>query len=138
MLNKQNGNVPSGTANGSFRNQDDSYTNQKKAIRELVAMSHLNDAKNLDDANNTRLANNYTINIQQPDNNNAIIVETQYPEKKFMFYDHNKNFLGGFSIYEFIKYVTSHVNVNFLIGIDGNSVKPIIERYICSIKKGRS
>lgn len=77
---------------------------------------------------------NYVINIQQTVDKDSIIVETVYSQKKFMFYDRNKNFLGGFDVYEFIKYITSNVSSSFLLGIDCDSVRPIIEKYICNVK----
>ncbi len=76
----------------------------------------------------------YVINIQQSIDKDAIVVGTNYQKKKFIFYDKNKNFLGAFTIYDFIKYVTSNVSSNFLVGTDHESVKPIIEKYICNIK----
>lgn len=76
---------------------------------------------------------NYVINIQQTVDKDSIIVETNYNQKKFLFYDRNKNFLGGFSSHDFIRFITSHVSSNFLRGVDSDSVKPIIERYICKV-----
>lgn len=76
---------------------------------------------------------NYVINVQQTIDKESIIVETNYNQKKFLFYDRNKNFLGAFSIHEFIRFITSHVSINFLRGVDSDSVRPIIEKYICKI-----
>ena len=76
---------------------------------------------------------NYVINIQQTVDKDSIIVETNYSQKKFMFYDRNKNFLGGFSAHDFIRYITSHVSSNFLSGVDSDSAKPVIEKYICKV-----
>lgn len=75
----------------------------------------------------------YVVNVQKVIDKNAIIVETNYPNKKFMFYDQNKNLQGGFSIYDFIKYITSNVSSEFLKGVDSASVRPIIEKYICNV-----
>jgi hypothetical protein len=77
---------------------------------------------------------NYIINIHQTVDKDSIIVETNYTEKKFMFYDRNKNFLGGFSVQDFIKYITSNVSSGFLLGVDSDSVRIIIEKYICHVK----
>ena len=84
--------------------------------------------------NQSSQSHNYMINIQQTCDKDSIIVETHHTQKKFIFYDRNKNFLGGFSVYEFVKYITSNISVGFLEGVDGNSVKPVIEKYICTIK----
>lgn len=80
----------------------------------------------------------YVINISQTVDKDSIIVETSQSQKKFMFYDRNKNFMGGFSIYEFIKYITSNASLVFLSGVDGDSVRPVIEKYVCSIKRNNS
>lgn len=64
----------------------------------------------------------------------ALIVETNYKDKKFMFYDRNKNFLGSFSVYEFIKYITSHINTLFLPEINFEPNRFIIEKYVCIVK----
>lgn len=78
--------------------------------------------------------NPHIINIdQQTVYRDTLIVETLHNQKKFMFYDRNKNFLGGFSVFEFVKYVTSHVSNNFLLGVECDSIKPVIEKYICKI-----
>jgi hypothetical protein len=84
-------------------------------------------------SNNNPINQNYVINIQHSDTE-SIIVETNYTHKKFMFYDKNKNFLGGFSIYDFIKYITSNVSFNFLSSADADTARPIIEKYILNIK----
>jgi hypothetical protein len=76
---------------------------------------------------------NYVINIQQTVDKDSIIVETNYNQKKFLFYDRNKNFLGGFSSHDFIRFITSHVSSNFLRGVDSDSAKTIIEKYICKV-----
>ena len=77
----------------------------------------------------------YVINVQQTIDKDSIIVETLHNQKRFMFYDRNKNFLGGFSIHEFIKYITSNVSCNFCLGVNYDSVTPIIEKYVCNVKK---
>lgn len=76
---------------------------------------------------------NYVINIQQTVDKDSIIVETNYNQKKFLFYDRNRNFLGGFSVHDFIRFITSNVTSNFLRGVDSDSAKPIIEKYICKV-----
>ena len=70
---------------------------------------------------------------QQTIDKNSIIVETNYDQKKFLFYDINKNYIGGFSSHQFIRFITSHTSPNFLKSVDIDSVKPIIEKYICKI-----
>jgi hypothetical protein len=65
--------------------------------------------------------------------NNKIIVETNISNYSFTFYDNNKNLFGGCNIYEFIKFITSHVSNNFLITVNSNIAKPIIEKYICNV-----
>lgn len=62
----------------------------------------------------------------------SIIVETDKQNKKFMFYDNRKNYMGGFSVHEFIRYITSHVNINFLSGYSTHN-NQIIEKYICVV-----
>jgi hypothetical protein len=62
----------------------------------------------------------------------SIIVETDRLNKKFLFYDKRKNYMGGFSVHEFIRYITSHVNIKFLSGYSAHSSQ-IIEKYICNV-----
>ena len=62
-----------------------------------------------------------------------IIVETDFTNKTFTFYDSNKNLLGSFNIYEFIKFITSNASNNFLITVSSTTVKPLIEKYICNL-----
>ena len=76
----------------------------------------------------------YIININQVIDKDSILVETNHTQKRFLFYDKNKNHLGSFSIYEFIKYITSHVSNNFLKGIDYEKVIPIVDKFICKVK----
>ena len=66
--------------------------------------------------------------------NNGIIVETDYNEKKFLFYDKNKNIIGGFTIYEFIHFILSDIKSNFLNNVNSDLSKNIIEKYICRFK----
>lgn len=82
----------------------------------------------------SQLPASYVINIHQSSDKDSLIVETNYQQKKFLFYDRNRNFMGGFSVTEFIRYVTSNVSSNFLTGVDCDSTRPIIEKYICNIK----
>ncbi|VBB18372.1 hypothetical protein YASMINEVIRUS_835 [Yasminevirus sp. GU-2018] len=106
------------------------FLNQRSGLAQGTAQSTVQGA-----VQGTVPSQNYVINIQQTVDRESIIVETLHAQKKFVFYDRNKNFLGGFSVYDFVKYVTSNVSVNFLAGVDGDSVKPIIEKYICNVKK---
>ena len=76
------------------------------------------------------------ISNNQHDNNhldNKIIVETDFTNKIITFYDSNKNLLGSFNIYEFIKFITSNISNNFLITVSSKTAKPLIEKYICNV-----
>lgn len=72
-------------------------------------------------------------NVVSNTQNSNIIVETDFETKTFTFYDNNKNLLGSFSVYEFIKFITVNVSNNFLIAINSSTAKPIIEKYICNV-----
>lgn len=75
--------------------------------------------------------NTHTVPANHQKNN--IVVETDFTTKTFTFYNSTKNLLGSFSIYEFIKFITANVSNTFLITVNSNIAKPIIERYICNI-----
>jgi hypothetical protein len=75
------------------------------------------------------------ISIDKLIDQNKLIVETQKEKQQFLFYDHNKNFIGGFTATEFIKYIISHISLNFLPETNCESSKHIIEKYICKISK---
>jgi len=88
---------------------------------------------------NTNTANanpnaNYVININSQ-NDGMIIVETDHNAKRFAFYTPQQNYLGGFTVLQFIKYITSNVSDNFLQTVDYCSVSSVIEKYIGSVKK---
>ena len=58
-------------------------------------------------------------------------IQINNKEKSFLFHDANKNYMGCFSIYEYIKYAVSHTHDNFLVGTDHTKAIPLIEKYIC-------
>lgn len=71
-------------------------------------------------------------NIHVPmhsEQNNVIIVETNYEKRQFIFYDKTKKYLGDFNILQLIKYVIS--KSVFLEGIDYSATVPLIEKFIC-------
>jgi hypothetical protein len=76
----------------------------------------------------------YLINQEQDNIINAIIVETNSQQKKFMFFDRMRNYLGSFTIYEFIRCLTINTDPTFLSGIDCDTSRPVIEKYIAKIK----
>ena len=70
------------------------------------------------------------INVQQ-NNEDMTVVETDHKNKKFLFYDKSRNFLGSFDVKEYVKYVTFNVTTEFLQGTDETTSKFVIEKYIC-------
>ena len=78
--------------------------------------------------------NNFVINVNSR-TDGMVIVETDHEAKRFSFYTPQKNFIGSFSVYEFIKYVTSNVSDSFLPTVDSYSATTIIEKYIGSVRR---
>ena len=81
--------------------------------------------------------NNFVINVNSR-TDGMVIVETDHEAKRFSFYTPQKNFIGSFSVYEFIKYVTSNVSDSFLPTVDSYSATTIIEKYIGSVRRSDS
>jgi hypothetical protein len=77
---------------------------------------------------------NFVINVNSQQDG-MIIVETDHDLKRFTFYSSQKSYLGSFSVFEFIKYITSNVSNIFLQNTDLLSATPVIEKYIGTIKK---
>lgn len=73
------------------------------------------------------------INVQQS-NADVIIVETDYKNRRFLFYDKQKDFLGSFTIREFIKYITAWIDGKFIGDINSDASEYVIEKYICEVK----
>ena len=70
---------------------------------------------------------NFVINVNSQ-TDGLVIVETDHESKRFAFYSPQKSFIGSFSVFEFIKYVTSNVSDYFLPMVDSYSASTIIEK----------
>jgi len=71
------------------------------------------------------------VNHQQDD---QIMVETDYVNNRFSFFDSNKNFRGSFDVIQLFRYIVYHNaerQTDFMNSIDYESARPIIERFIC-------
>jgi hypothetical protein len=126
------------TTNNQHTVYNNGFHSQKQQIHQNIPIRHQLTQQHQQHQHQQNYQTNnpgYVINVQQTLDRDSIIVETIHNQKRFDFYDRNKNFLGGFSIYEFVKYVTSNVSSEFLSGINYDSVIPIIEKYVCNIKK---
>lgn len=113
----------------SDNSKTDFLKESTKSNKDINTISISNKTDNLINDN----TEHHKSNIIGDNLNNKIIVETDFTNKSFTFYDSSKNILGVFNIYELIKYITSNVSTNFLTTIDSQSAKPIIEKYICNI-----
>jgi len=65
---------------------------------------------------------------------NSIIVETNTQLKKFIFFDRLRNYLGSFTVHEFIRCLTINIDPLFLSGIECDTSRPVIEKFIAKIK----
>lgn len=76
---------------------------------------------------------NNIINVSNTNDKDTIILEYNYNDKRFLFHDKNKSFLGSFTGNEFIKYVVSSMVSSFMPETNCSSAQDILEKYICTI-----
>lgn len=74
------------------------------------------------------------VNVSDKD---AMLLEYNYSDKRFLFHDKNKTFLGSFTANELLKYVVSQAIPNFMEGTSYVSAKEILEKYICTIENDK-
>jgi hypothetical protein len=76
---------------------------------------------------------NPIINISQTLEKDTILLEYNYKDKKFLFHDKNKNFLGSFTTDELIKYIICSKIPNFMPSVNYTSSQYIINKYFCEL-----
>ena len=78
------------------------------------------------------------INVSNAPDKDTIILEYNYKDKRFLFHDKNKSFLGSFTGNEFIKYIVASMVPLFMSGTSCASSQDIIEKYICTVDSSKS
>jgi hypothetical protein len=81
---------------------------------------------------------NNIINVSNAQDKDTIILEYNYKDKRFLFHDKNKSFLGSFTGNEFIKYVVVSMVPLFMTDTYCKSSQDIIEKYICTVNSSKS
>lgn len=68
-----------------------------------------------------------------PNDKDAVMLEYNYKDGRFLFHDKNRSFLGSFTGDELIKYVISPSVPEFLVNVNASASREIIEKFICTM-----